>query len=194
MGRPLAEQPELPSFERLHEMLSYDVETGMLTWKERDVSSFEGAEMPAHIMAKSWKSRFAGKQAGGFGGGYHRVMIDGKHQLSHRVIWKMVKGEDPIFVDHIDGNRLNNRIENLRNVTHAVNMKNKSLYRNNKSGVPGVEYHKRDKVWAVKVGVNGKQVHLGSFKSFEEALAGRICANVLLEYDANHGRIDFGVN
>lgn len=195
MGRPLAEQPKLPSLERLNEMLSYDIQTGTLTWKDRPTSSFHGSVMPAEIMEKSWRSRFAGKPAGGYGGGYHRVMIDGHHHLTHRVIWKIQTGEDPVEIDHIDGNRLNNRFENLRSVTRAINMRNKNLYKNNKSGVPGVEYRARDNSWVVKVGVGeGKQLNLGSFKTKEEAIAGRICANVVLEYHENHGRPYFGVN
>lgn len=186
MGRPLGQQPRLPDMETLNALLTYDDATGALTWRDRGPSSF--AEGYGAMQGARWKARYAGRPAGGMAGGYHRVMIDGKHHLSHRIIWKMKMGEDPIFIDHIDGNKSNNRLENLRNVEHVVNMKNKSLYRNNKSGFPGVEFHKRDGAWIAKIGVDGKQIQLGSFASKEEAIAARIAGQAVLDYHANHGR------
>ncbi len=195
MGRPLAEQPELPSADELNMLLRYDPQSGLLFWRYRDAGTFMdfGMRSTEH-MANQWNSRFSGKSAGGMTGGYYRVMIDGKHHMAHRVIWKMFNGEDPVFVDHIDGDKRNNKLENLRNVTHAVNMKNKSLYANSVTGVPGVEYHERDRVWRAKVGVDGKQLQLGSFQTKDEAIACRIGAEKVLGYHENHGRSKIGVS
>lgn len=189
MGRPLAVQHEIPSQEYLRSMFDYNPETGVLNWKVRDASSF--AKTPgrsAEWQANQWNSRFNGKQAGYFAGGYWRMYFEGKNHLVHRLIWKLMTGEDPVQVDHIDGDRRNNRFSNLRNVTHVVNMKNKSLYANNKSGVPGVEFHNRDKVWVSKIGVNGGQIQLGSYPTKDEAIAARIAGQIVLDYHENHGR------
>lgn len=189
MGRPLAPQRPLPSLERLELLLTYDKETGSLLWNSREPSSFDPyPSRSQEHQANHWNTRFAGKDAGSFSGGYLRVMIDKVHYFAHRVIWKLVTGEDPVFIDHIDGDTRNNRFENLRNVDHVVNMKNKSLYTNNKSGFPGVEYHNRDGVWVAKIGVDGGQVHLGNFSTQAEAIAARIAAQVMLDYHENHGR------
>jgi len=121
-------------------------------------------------------------------GEYLRIMIDGKHQMVHRVIWKLVTGEEPNQVDHVNGIRADNRIENLRSVSFAINLKNKALYRNNKHGVPGVGYHKRDKVWTAKIGIGGKQLTLGSFATKDEAVAAILAGHVILDYHPKHGR------
>lgn len=189
MSRPLASQPTLPSFERLHTLLSYDPETGILTWKERDPITFTAGRVATCVaQANRWAVVYANKTAGSMSGGYHRVFIDGKHHLSSRVIWKMVTGEEPLFIDHENRDRADNRFVNFRNVTHGVNMRNKNLYANNKSGFPGVEFHKRDKVWIAKIGVGSGQVQLGSFATKDEAIACKIGAQVVLDYHASHGR------
>lgn len=97
-------------------------------------------------------------------------------------------GEDPLVIDHINGNRGDDRFENLRDVTPLLNARNAALFSSNKSGFPGVEFHSRDLVWTAKIGVGGKQTHLGNFKTKEEAIAARIGAEVVLDYHVNHGR------
>lgn len=189
MGRPLAVQHEIPSQEILLEVFDYSSETGELTWKMREAPSF--AKTPGRTAdwhSNQWNSKYGGKPAGGFTGGYFRVYFEGKHHMAHRLIWKLMTGEDPVQVDHIDGDRRNNRFSNLRNVTHAINMKNKSLYANNKTGIPGVEYHERDKVWRAKIGVDGGQVQLGSYPTKHEATIARIAGQIMLDYHENHGR------
>lgn len=189
MGRPLANQPRLPDVEELRKMLEYSGETGELRWAMRDASSFTpSARRSAEHKAKLWNSQTAGRPAGSLQGNYHKVYIAGAQHLSHRVIWKMITGEEPLFIDHINGAKTDNRIENLQNVTHVVNMKNKSLYATNKTGVPGVEYHKRDGVWRAKIGVDGKQVQLGSYKTKDEAIAARMAGQIMLDYSVHHGR------
>lgn len=189
MGRPLAKQPELPDLETLNVMLRYDEGTGLLFWRNRLPETFPAdGRQDQKWQANLWASRFAGKRAGGMTGGYHRVMIGAKHHMAHRIIWKMKTGEDPVFIDHVDGDRSNNRFDNLRNVPHSVNMKNKSLYVSSKTGVPGVEYHSRDKVWRSKIGFQGHQINLGSFPTREEAIAARLAGQAVLDYHANHGR------
>lgn len=189
MGRPTVARP-LPSQEKLNMLLSYDAQTGGLTWNSRDISTFqETGTRPASWLWKHWQSKMAGKPAGSIQKGYARCCVDSENYLAHRVIWKMVNGTDPLQIDHIDGNKSNNRMENLRDVSHQVNAKNRKLYENNTTGVPGVSFHPRDKVWQVRIGVGrGEEVHLGNYDNRQIAIAVRIAAQTLLDYHENHGR------
>jgi hypothetical protein len=83
----------------------------------------------------------AGAVAGGkTSAGYFTVMVKGYRTVAHRVIWEMFNGSIPqdTFVDHIDGNKGNNKIENLRLATHSINCRNRMKQSNNRSGVTGV--------------------------------------------------------
>lgn len=184
MARPFTLPKKLPSAERLNAILRYEKETGHLYWNERPETEHR---------AKWFNAVRAGKRAGSVHisdkNKYERVMIDDAHHFSHRIIWKMITGEDPEFIDHIDGDGSNNRFENLRDVSHSENLKNQSRYRNNTSGFTGVTYHKRDKVWIARINAGGKLVQLGSFKTKEEATAAVIGARIVLNYHPNHGRV-----
>lgn len=109
------------------------------------------------------------------GNGYRMVTVSGKKHLTHRVIWEMINGRIPdgFEIDHIDGNRSNNRIENLRLVTRSQNNKNKSIQSNNTSGVTGVTWCKRSKKWIARYKLNGKQIHIGMFDSINDAKKAR---------------------
>lgn len=79
-------------------------------------------------------------------------------------------GRDPQhFVDHIDGDKLNNKWANLREADNGQNKQNGSLYRNNRSGVKGVCWDASHKAWRAYIGVNGVQRKLGRFKSINDA-------------------------
>lgn len=189
MPRPEKWKP-LPSKETLDMLLKYEPDTGSLIWRERDISTFgwSGVRSPEWGF-KQYHAKFAGKPAGGkHRDGYAKVMIGEQHYMAHRVIWKMVHDDEPADIDHINGDKNDNRLSNLRSVTHGVNMRNKSMYTNNKSGITGVEFHNRDKVWVAKIGAGNKQIHLGTFPTKDEAIACRIGAEVILAYHTNHGR------
>lgn len=191
MGRPISYHP-LPSDERLKELLEIDAEGGTLTWKERMPSSFPHlSEKSALRASRQWNGNFAGERAGSVQkhSGYRTVFIDGVGQKEHRIIWKMATGEDPMQIDHINGNVGDNRLINLRNVTHQVNAKNRKLYSVNTSGFNGVSFHSRDGVWMARAGVGGgKEIHLGNYDTREEAIAARFAADLILEYHENHGK------
>lgn len=95
------------------------------------------------------------------------LSLDGKSYLNHRIIFAMHHGYLPEFVDHVDGNRLNNRIENLRDATKTENGQNSKRSKANTSGVKGVDLHEGK--WRARVVVNGKSKHVGNYKTLEEA-------------------------
>jgi hypothetical protein len=120
--------------------------------------------------------------------GYKYIKINGKQYSCHRLIFCMVYGYFPKEIDHIDGNSLNNRVENLREASHSDNLKNTKIPSNNKSGVKGVSWHKTTKRWYVKIVVNKKPLYIGSFKSLEQARLSAYLARIKHHGDfANHG-------
>lgn len=103
--------------------------------------------------------------------GYRAVIVDYTSYLAHRLIWAIHYGEQPPkIIDHIDRNRLNNSIENLRSVDSHGNISN-SLSRVGSSGLHGAHFVKSKQVWRSAIRVNGKQIYLGTFKTKEDASA-----------------------
>ena len=105
--------------------------------------------------------------------GYRKICLFGKRYYAHHLIWLWHHGTWPEKdeLDHINRIPDDNRIENLREVTHQENMENMSLRKDNSSGHVGV--CKISKKWRARIVVNGKQVHLGYFDTFDEACLAR---------------------
>jgi len=101
--------------------------------------------------------------------GYRHVRFMGKSYLAHRLIYLMIKNELPIQIDHIDGNKLNNRIENLRSSTQSENRMNAVRSTLNKSGVKGVCWSRSNRCWHVQVKKGKKNVYSGFFADLEFA-------------------------
>lgn len=101
--------------------------------------------------------------------GYRKVSINSKRYYIHRLVFLMFHGYFPKFVDHINGNSGDNRIENLREATNAQNMHNAKLSKTNTSGVKGVSWHKDAKKWRVRLSLNGKRINLGLYNTLEQA-------------------------
>jgi hypothetical protein len=115
-----------------------------------------------------------GDAAGSVGGdGYTRISIDYKRYLLHRLIFLYHYGylTHGLQIDHIDADKSNNRIDNLREVTGSQNMYNSKIRSNNKSGVKGVYWNEARRKWYPQIKVNGKYVLRGYYDTIEEAKA-----------------------
>jgi hypothetical protein len=113
----------------------------------------------------------AGAIAGGSTGkGYHYIGIDGAQWLTHQLAWLYVYGEWPSMqIDHINGNRADNRIANLREATDSQQRANSATHKNNTSGSRGVSFYAKHNRYKAKIAYNGTTHYLGWFKTREEA-------------------------
>jgi len=109
---------------------------------------------------------------------YLRLKLGGKFVYAHRLIWVIVTGEQPEDIDHIDGNGLNNKWNNLRSVSHSMNGRNQKLPSNNKSGIAGIFQRKENGRWRAKITVEGKVINLGTFKDKNDAIEARKQAEI----------------
>lgn len=173
----------LPDFDTLHKLLRYDAESGLLYWKVRPMCF-----SPSPALNITWNKKYAGKPAGKkMTIGYLGIGILGREYSAHRVVWAMHHETMPEEVDHINGDRSDNRLANLRGVTKAVNAKNKRMSRRNVSGVTGVYLHKPTGLWKSEIQSDGIRECLGFFRSLEDAAASRKAAEIRLGFHANHG-------
>ncbi|WP_446719173.1 HNH endonuclease signature motif containing protein [Halocynthiibacter sp. C4] len=107
---------------------------------------------------------------------------------AHRVIWAMFYGRWPAKdIDHINGDRTDNRISNLRHVSRAENARNSSRSSANTSGRTGVYKVKKSGKWNARIRVDGRFINLGFFKEFEAACAARAVAESKYGFSARHG-------
>ena len=161
---------------RVRELLDYSPETGELRWKVARTGTAK-----AGCAAGCERTDRSGKK-------YWQIRVDGRLYYAHRIVWLITYGEFPSEqVDHIDGDGLNNRLENLRAVSSTENSRNVRKKSNNTSGVSGVHWHKRDKKWQAMIEVNYKTIHLGLFSNKDEAVAARKAAELKYGFHPNHG-------
>jgi hypothetical protein len=148
----------LPPQKILLDLFDYNEETGCLIWKDRGDKRIKAGQPAGCLTGKYLMTGF---------------MYNGKKHnfLNHRLIWRIVTGDDPINsqIDHIDGNSLNNRFNNLRLASNAQNSYNRKKTVLNTSGYKGVNWCKRAKKWAAKIGVNNRRFFLGYFDTPELA-------------------------
>jgi hypothetical protein len=176
----------LPSPETLRQLLRYEPETGRLFWREAAPEHFQGSEArSSEYRAKIFNSGRAGREAIiGRVDGYAVGRVLGKQVKAHRVIWAMVYGDWPEHeIDHINGVRDDNRLENLRHVSRSENQRNCKLRRDSSSGVTGVRRSHGCSTWTAFIG----NVRLGAFKTKEAAIAARKAAERDAGYSRRHG-------
>lgn len=175
---------DLPTPIELRKLLSYNPETGKLTWLPRPREMFQRSRLHG-----TWNTRFAGTEAftAADGHGYLHGTIRGVKAKAHRVAYALYHGEWPEReVDHINGDRTDNRIANLRSVSRQANLQNMAKRRDNTTGVTGVYHQPRctRRKWSARIGRRS----LGSFETFDAACAARRAAEVEHGFHPNHGR------
>ena len=179
--------------ERLKVLIALDAVTGVLTWKRRGPESFD-SKCPGYNQraSKRWNTMLAGTEAlAGDNNGYKRGTLEGRAFYAHRVVWALYHGEwCSTNIDHINGNKADNRPANLRAAAHEANSRNQKLRRSNTSGVMGVSAH-CEGGWIARINAEGERKYLGKFASFPDAVAARLAAEAQYGYDATHGRPDF---
>lgn len=171
----------LPPQDYLLSRLRYEAETGCLFWLPIEVKKWPH---------RSWNRNYSGKPALNSlnAYGYLHGTIDRKSVLAHRVIWKILHGTDPDYIDHLNSDRTDNRPENLRSVTARENQRNQKLQSRNKSGVVGVCFDKTNELWLATICDDcGAIVRLGGFLSFDDAVASRKAAEIRYGYHELHG-------
>lgn len=175
----------IPSPELLRKLLRYDPEAGEMFWLERGQDV-----MPSERDRNAWNSRYAGTRAfnNPSSDGYLRGKIFGKLYFAHRVAWTLFYGKEPEKqIDHIDGNKKNNKIANLRDVSSSYNNRNSRKRSNNTSGAAGVLWDEARRKWIARISVNGKHFFLGRFLKYEDALLVRKEAEKFYGFSCRHG-------
>ena len=122
--------------------------------------------------------RLSGKGAGLIEGTsqgrYLTTMVNRKHVYLHHAVWALVHGEWPTEIDHINQDKHDNRIENLRLVTKSAQNFNRPVFGNNTSGVTGVSWNKQKSKWTAKFGTK----FLGAFEAMSDAITARVKAEL----------------
>lgn len=173
--------------EIVRELIDYDKETGVARWKVRNSKWWVDGYRTAQGAANNWNSIYAGKEISSTTtGGYIQVYVLGKNYYLHRIIFLWVTGEWPNFVDHINGNRGDNRWENLRSVDKIDNSRNIIRPKTNKSGCVGVINVKGK--WQARIYIADKNIYLGSYETKEEAIKRRKDAERHYGFHENHGK------
>jgi len=137
----------------LKEVLHYDEATGVFTWRV----GRGGVRAGSVAGSLHWS-------------GYVLISIYGRQYAAHRLAWLYAHGElPPDHLDHINHNKSENQLSNLRPATRAQNQKNRLVNSNNTSGFRGVVWHKMSERWLARAMLNGKRPHLGLFHTAEAA-------------------------
>jgi len=181
----------LPDADLLRKILSYDSISGKLVWKHRPDWTFNlDIKYPKRLVS-SWNSQHPGSEAfyTSNRAGYLNGYINGVPYLAHRIIWKIVTGEEPKFIDHINGVTFDNSWANLRSISRDENQKNTARPQRNTSGIMGVHWHTGIQKWTANITVGGRLTHLGVFDSKEDAAVARKSAENVYGYHVNHGRV-----
>lgn len=139
--------------DELKNILKYDKSNGLFTWIVKPSGNVKVGSVAGHKNTN----------------GYVEIKINKKVYKAHRLAWLYVYGEVPLIIDHINNQKDDNRIFNLRNVTQCENARNSITPKNNTSGIKNVSYDKQSKKWRVYVTLNNKRINIGRFDDIEFA-------------------------
>lgn len=164
---------KMPRIKDLRAMLAYDAATGALAWRVDRSNAIK-----------------AGSKAGSATRDrYMSVLVDGRRHYAHRIAWALHYGRWPKGqIDHINGDRSDNRLINLRDVTPTENARNRAASKLASPHGSGIKFHPRTGLWRASIGDGGRCVELGAFKELRTAKAARRAAEMRLGYHQNHGR------
>jgi hypothetical protein len=138
---------------KLKELLNYDQDTGIFTWKKRTSNRIKVGNIAGNT----------------HNCGYIEMCIEGKRCLAHRLAWLYIYGYLPKLIDHINGDRQDNKISNLREATYQTNIYNSKIRSDNKSGVRCVSWNNKRNSWEVRIKIDGKLKHYGDYKDLNDA-------------------------
>lgn len=165
--------------EEARRLFHYDPDFGVMMWLPRD---------PVNQYVRSWNTKYAGSPVGSISAeGYLETSVYDVSYQVHRLTWLVAHGVWPEMIDHINHNRLDNRLFNLRSVDNTTNLRNSSLFSTSTSGINGVTWDRFASKWKVQIRTNGKNIHLGRFGSLDDAARCRKAADVKYGFHPNHG-------
>lgn len=177
---------EMPSQEVIRALVNYDPQTGLAFWLAREPKWFEGGMRDPEWEAKRWNASNEGNYISRLANGYIMTSLFNQKIFLHRLAWKYMTGEEPIFVDHKNGIRNDNRFDNLRNATRKTNGRNMKLFSTNTSGHVGVRQRPGGR-WQARIKVDQKEQHIGMFDTYEEAIEAWNERAKLMNFSERHG-------
>ncbi len=162
----------------IRNLLNYEPDTGYLRWKVARNHNCKVGEIAGCIRKDN---------------GYRVINIKGKTYRAHRLVWLYVYGSFPEkSIDHINRNKDDNRLSNLREATQTEQNRNMPNQKNNKSGLAGIHFNERLNKWTAFIYNNGKRKHLGTFADKYKAIAKRLAYMTFYGYHKTHGGLSHG--
>lgn len=177
------ERCSIEAYRDLAAVVEYEPATGIVRWKRRN------------DMRSQWNGRYAGKECGRLdNGGYLQIRFTYQGHVftfgTHRLIWFIFTGEIPDQVDHVNHDKIDNRIENLRAVNSAENNRNQVKRRDNTSGYTGIFWRVNRQQWEASVTFGGKQYFLGRYDHKCDAIFVVESFRKSKDFHPNHGKAD----
>ena len=181
----------MPDASVLRDLILYDAQAGTFIWRPRRPEHFgTTAARTPEWSCRWWNARFANQPAGCVDpSGYLIIRIHGTDYKAHRVAWVYMHDEEPDTIDHENDDRVDNRLENLRNVDMTGNARNAKHRTDNISGITGVGFYPRTGRWRARINYEGKTMLLGYFDTQEEAISARQRAEKQYNYHERHGQL-----
>lgn len=167
----------------LKELIFYNHDTGIFTWKERSVEKFLHSNNPEQYCA-TWNTKYSNTDSGNLHkSGYIVIRVYGKDYKAHRLAWLYMEGYFPENqIDHINRIKSDNRWCNLREISTQCNIRNRGITKKNTSGVVGVYWNKRVNKWSAQITINKKPINLGYYMNFVDAVKIRWDAEVKYKF------------